>query len=318
MKVFLSWSGDRSREIATALHDWIPYVVQCARPFISAGDIEKGRRWNDVLGAELSESSYGIICITRDNANAPWLHFEAGAISKALNNSCVSPFLFDLEPDDIPGPFQQFQSTVFREHDVLSLMHSINTCAPPELQVSPEVLKNEFDAWWPKLKAQLSQIPAADTRTHTGYDWLYTIDDLMAKLTPPESKTVWWVTPDPYSYALLMPSKALIMEQLQAGVNWTFVVPAAEEMDVALAGLGRLGAGKPGLVHINAIPKEPFRKAVVTDYLIVDPESAFRVFLELPAAKRGFWIRVDDEAAALFVSRFTELQKLAARAPQLT
>src|SRR5262245_15039960 len=71
MQIFLSWSGLRSREVASALRDWLPLVVQAANPFLSVGDIEKGRRWSDVLADELGTSVYGIICVTPYNFKSP-------------------------------------------------------------------------------------------------------------------------------------------------------------------------------------------------------------------------------------------------------
>src|SRR5579871_4502302 len=121
MNVFISWSGETSRRIANTLHDWIPYVIQAVHPFVSAGDIEKGQRWSQVLGSELAKTDYGIICVTSDNLNAPWLHFEAGALSKTLEEY-VSPFLFGVDPKKLPGPLQQFQSTVYEKADVFQLM----------------------------------------------------------------------------------------------------------------------------------------------------------------------------------------------------
>src|SRR5882757_2256316 len=73
MKVFLSWSGRTSREVAQAFHDWLPFVIQAVRPFISTGDIDKGKRWNDALSTELAETAYGILIITPDNYDKPWL-----------------------------------------------------------------------------------------------------------------------------------------------------------------------------------------------------------------------------------------------------
>ena len=87
MKVFLSWSGKTSRQVAQAFHDWLPFVIQAVKPFISTGDIDKGKRWSDVLSSELTETAYGILIITPDNFDKPWIHFEAGALLFAGNFS---------------------------------------------------------------------------------------------------------------------------------------------------------------------------------------------------------------------------------------
>src|SRR5262245_54727881 len=98
MKVFLSWSGDLSHKVAMALQGWLPLVIQTLEPFVSTEDIEKGARWSVTLDEQLKLSSYGILCITHENINAPWLNFEAGALSK---NVKISPFLFGIDRSDI-------------------------------------------------------------------------------------------------------------------------------------------------------------------------------------------------------------------------
>ena len=43
-KVFISWSGDRSRKIGEALRDWLPDVLPLVDAFLSTEDIEKGAK----------------------------------------------------------------------------------------------------------------------------------------------------------------------------------------------------------------------------------------------------------------------------------
>jgi hypothetical protein len=58
----------------------------------------------------------------------------------------------------------------------------------------------------------------------------------------------------------------------------------------------------------NKTPSEQFRSLAVTDYLIINADSyEVQVFLELPVKPRGYWIKVDAEAAMGFVMRFRPL-----------
>ena len=103
MKVFLSWSGTRSHKIALVFRDWLPSVIQEIVPYVSSEDIDKGARWSTDIAKELADSSFGILCVTRENINAPWLTFEAGALSKTMDKSSVSPFLYDIKRSEVDG-----------------------------------------------------------------------------------------------------------------------------------------------------------------------------------------------------------------------
>ncbi len=158
MDVFISWSGERSRRIAEALHDWLKTVIQSVEPWMSKTDIHKGARWSGELAVILEQTKAGIICLTPDNLNNPWILFEAGALSKTLADTFVCPVLFDLEPSDIEGPLSMFQATSLDKNDLKILIRNINNVQDSGV-LSIERLNEAFDLAWPKLARRLSEIP---------------------------------------------------------------------------------------------------------------------------------------------------------------
>lgn len=121
MKIFISWSGKTSGEIAKILSVWISDVIQATEPFISA-DIKKGARWFEVISDNLKISKFGIICVTKENLSKPWLSFEAGALSalsKDLQEVPVVPLFFGIKPSDLTGhPLLHFQATSYEESEI--------------------------------------------------------------------------------------------------------------------------------------------------------------------------------------------------------
>ena len=115
MRVFLSWSGERSQALGSALKDWLPMVLQYVEPWMSNQDIAAGSRWAIEVGKELEQSNFGVLCLTRDNLDAPWLLFEAGALSKVVEISAVCPYLLDVDVSEISGPLSQFQAKKNRQ-----------------------------------------------------------------------------------------------------------------------------------------------------------------------------------------------------------
>src|SRR5437764_1352975 len=126
MKVFLSWSGPRSRAIAEALADWLHRVIHAVKPFYSP-EIDKGAKWSNEIDNALEGTRFGIICLTADNLNSPWIHYEAGALSKT-KDARIWTFLHGLMPGDVPQPLGKFQHTVAERVDVLRLLRSMNQC----------------------------------------------------------------------------------------------------------------------------------------------------------------------------------------------
>ena len=103
MRIFLSWSGSVSKQVASTLRDWLPKVIQAIDPWMSAEDIDKGSRWSSEVEEQLRTIKAGIICVTVENRAASWLNFEAGALSKTVDKEMVCPFLFGLRPSDLTG-----------------------------------------------------------------------------------------------------------------------------------------------------------------------------------------------------------------------
>jgi len=164
MKLFLSWSGKLSLEIATILRDWVPQVIQNVEPYVSSEDIDKGARWSSHIAQELEESFFGIVCVTRENVNAPWINFEAGALSKTIDSSKVCPFLFDLKTSEIKeGPLLQFQFTIFKKDDFKKLMLSLNNSLKDKT-LPESVFEKSFNKWWPELEESLNKLK------NTGYE----------------------------------------------------------------------------------------------------------------------------------------------------
>ncbi len=164
MKVFISWSGGQSGKIADYLKDWIKKIIQSSDPWISH-EIEKGKKWNAEISDQLMESKIGLICLTRDNLNEPWILFEAGAISK-LGGSNVCTLLIGIKPSDITGPLSVFQHTEFNKEDIFSLLTTINNniraCGEKELEIG--LLKELFDENWQKLEKKVGDILKEDKK----------------------------------------------------------------------------------------------------------------------------------------------------------
>ncbi len=158
MKVFISWSGDTSLKVAQQLRDWLPCVINAIKPYVSSEDIDKGARWSSDIAKELENSNFGILCVTKENLNAPWLCFEAGALSKAMDDkSFVTPFLFNIKPSELQGPILQFQATSFEKNEIKKMVQTLNK-ACGDNGIEEDILDNSFNYLYPKLETGLKNL----------------------------------------------------------------------------------------------------------------------------------------------------------------
>lgn len=155
LKVFICWSGESSAPVATAFYKWLPVALQGIETFMSVG-IEKGRRWSEVIANRLAESEYGIICLTPDNLESPWILFESGALSKNFPTSRVATYLIDgLSPSAIPQPLGGFQHTRAERDDTRELLAALNELLDPSRRVDREMLDHVFEPFWEKVRDAL-------------------------------------------------------------------------------------------------------------------------------------------------------------------
>jgi hypothetical protein len=314
MKVFLSFSGDASRNIALALRDWLPKVIQAVKPFISE-DIGKGERWSEELADALNQAEFGIICITKYNSNMPWINFEAGAISKAIpkavHEPLVFPFLFGIDRDDISAPLQQFQTATADKEGVFRILTNLNNKLGEE-RLTNELLELEFEKWWCELQTKLFGIIDEQTVNPVpGLKGLYTADGLTKRQAEINCKQIWVITPDLYRRTIDPKVRDLLQRNIEHGVSYTFITVLSSKTAEAKRDLEQIFNAKPNSVRVIEYRESKIRPLAVTDYIIMNPdpdsEHPQYVFLELPVEQRGYWIEVYGGAALDFVNRFRRL-----------
>lgn len=160
MRVFISWSGDASHRLALALRDLIRGTVPAAEPWVSSEDIEPGSRWSRVLAAQLEASSFGLVCVVPANLEAPWIHFEAGAIAKSVSEGRLIPVLCGVSPRALPGPLAQFQAIDCSQAGLHKLVGQLNANVPDpdpetELRLRLDAILSSFE----KTTAGIASLP---------------------------------------------------------------------------------------------------------------------------------------------------------------
>lgn len=121
-------------------------------------------RWNPEISKKLDQTDFGIVCLTPDNLDEPWIHFEAGALAKKMDTARVCPWLLGLKATDITGPLQSFQAKrADSKEETREVVREINNTSC-EHSLTSERLDRAFDNNWDRLTAKLKVI-AESTQT---------------------------------------------------------------------------------------------------------------------------------------------------------
>ena len=161
------------------MHKWLPLINNQIDPWLSTADIGKGETWLHSLMKELSKANVGIICLTSENLTQPWLHFEAGALGKALESSLVWPVLVGVDPTAVSGPIANYQMTKgCDKDDMYKLAIALNTrCERPLVESR---LALNFEITWEKLRPEL-KIILEEEGGHSS-DVIRSSDDLLSEV----------------------------------------------------------------------------------------------------------------------------------------
>lgn len=127
-KIFISWSGSSSKNIANALKNNIEKIFENEELtiFMSAADIESGTEWFEKIKSNLLDSDCAILILTKENLSAPWILFEAGAMAINYEETRIIPMLFDVKVDD-KSPLSHYHHKKFNKYDFTKMILDIQT-----------------------------------------------------------------------------------------------------------------------------------------------------------------------------------------------
>jgi len=147
--VFLAWSGSVSQKMAGLLKDYLPLFVRNIDIFMSE-DITKGKRWHTEIANALGSTKFGILCLTPENLASEWIHFEAGALSKTIDESThVCPLLLDVKKSELKEPLASFHATLFDKEEFKKLVNALAQACGDSLEEGQ--LTTLMEALWPKI-----------------------------------------------------------------------------------------------------------------------------------------------------------------------
>lgn len=163
-KIFISWSGDSSEKIARQLKESLEAEIFSGSDltcFVSTIGISSGTNWWNKIKKELKKCKLGILCITDENIKAPWIYFEAGAMT--ARSVPTIPILFCCNIQALDGsPIKANQGIEFQKKcQFLKMIDDINR----EMELLPisssqlEVISNEaYNKLKEILKPTLEQL----------------------------------------------------------------------------------------------------------------------------------------------------------------
>ena len=223
---------------------------------MSDEDIAAGSRWLNEISKELVDAGVGILCITPENQASPWLLFEAGALSKTLDQTFVCPLLYGITAGQLTGPLTQFQTLVCDREGILRLLTNLNKALGSH-QVAPADIEEIFEVWWPRLEARLVETPALQGATINKRSDAELLEEILTNTRE----------------QLRRENERMEHTKLH-GARLDEMLPMFERFALTADHLRKRGQALEVLIDNLPVPKE-MKKAIISDGAAKAPESLF-------------------------------------------
>ena len=131
--IFICWSGRRSKQLANAVRTLLCEMLslRAGQVFVS-DELEKGTAWFGSIMGQLRTSKAGVVCLTAENLDSSWVHFEAGALASHFSTAVAGSehtdtrlftLLHDVKVAELKGPLSAYQATNTTRQDMSSLVN---------------------------------------------------------------------------------------------------------------------------------------------------------------------------------------------------
>ena len=151
MKVFVSFSGEKSKRTADALVEFLPKILPTISFVLADTDIAIGERWQQSLERQTDGLNFAILCVSHDNVEKPWLMYEAGQLSRKTPR--LVPYLLNVDPADLKGPLAHLSAVLADKGGTRHLLSIMND--ESEEVLPNDVLNRDFESYWPEIKSCL-------------------------------------------------------------------------------------------------------------------------------------------------------------------
>ena len=222
-KIYLAWSGDKSRKIAKLVKRFLEYTLPFAEVFFSETDIAAGQQWRSELHLQLRESDHIAICLTHDAIDSKWMYYEAGAALSSQSQqkrNCIV-LLFGVPIRNLPSPLEPFQCTEFTFEDYEKLLFSLHESAG-NLGRDFQYIKDHLAQNWKILEENIPSIIKETSESLPSKDEIVS-DGLIQILNSTESINK--------NLSKLLSSLGASANKIHMDRNWTFQMARARAIE---------------------------------------------------------------------------------------